>query len=325
MGELESAVRWMESSLERISGRERRLHLPKLQIQMAVLRAQQGRMSEAEQLFRQGIDGADAAGDLELHALGCNRMGEAFLLRGELTRAEPALLEAFRVRRLHHLPLDTSYHRLGRLRLAQGDLASASNLLDRAVELAVRAQNQMPMWDIYYSRGLVRLQQGRLRGALGDLRIAVRLANAWRGSAPSAETARISAETKLDQVPRSSKPLAGSIWSPAIGRWSVRRSPPPKKTAPLVCDPCSPPATPGRTLHRPTGKHWPRSSVPKRPLFAAPPPPRARRSGAPAPNGRARRHPRSRAMGTLPPNRPAIWRRVRWRRWGPIRRSSASI
>jgi CHAT domain-containing protein len=200
MGELESAVRWMESSLEHISGRQRSQYLPQLQMQMAVLRAQQGRMAEAEQLFRQGIEGADAAGELELYAQGCNRMGEAFLLNGKPTQAEPALLEAFRVRKLHHLPLDTSYHRLGRLRLAQGDLASASNLLDRAVELAVHAQNQMPTWDIYYSRGLVRMEQGRLRGALDDLRVAVRLASAWRWSAPAAEAARISAESKLDQV-----------------------------------------------------------------------------------------------------------------------------
>jgi len=200
MGELESAVHWMENSLQHISGPERRQHLPALQIQMAVLRAEQGRTAEAERLFRQGIDGADAAGDLGLYALGCNRMGEAFLLRGDVTRAEPALLEAFRVRKLHHLPLDTSYHRLGRLRLAQGDLLSASNLLDRAVELAVHAKNQMPTWDIYYSRGLVRLEQGRLGDALDDLRIAIRLAGVWRWSAPAAETARVSVESKLDPV-----------------------------------------------------------------------------------------------------------------------------
>lgn len=200
MGEMDSAVRWMENSLQHISGPERRQHLPALQIQMAVLRAEQGRMAEAERLFRQGINGADAAGDLGLYALGCNRMGEAFLLRGDVTRAEPALLEAFRVRKLHHLPLDTSYHRLGRLRLAQGDLVSASNLLDRAVELAVHAKNQMPTWDIYYSRGLVRLEQGRLGDALDDLRIAIRLASVWRWSAPAAETARVSVESKLDPV-----------------------------------------------------------------------------------------------------------------------------
>lgn len=200
LGEVESASRWMEFSLQAARGEERRLFLPKLQIQMAVLRADQGRMQEAEQLFRQGIEAAGTAGDMDTYALGCNRMGEAFLLAGDLARAEAPLVEAFRVRKLSHLPLDTSYHRLGRLRLAQGDLRSASSLLDRAVELASRAQNLMPTWDIYYSRGLVRLAQGRLSSALADLRIAQHLARDWRWSLPGAETARISAQGKLDQV-----------------------------------------------------------------------------------------------------------------------------
>lgn len=200
MGEVESAARWIEDSLHQIHGRERRLFLPKLEIQMAALRANQGRMKEAGRLFRDGIEAAADAGDLDTYALGCNRMGEAFLLAGDLERAEPPLIEAFRVRKLHHLPLDTSYHRLGRLRLAQGDLESASNLLDRAVELATHAQNLMPTWDIYYSRGLVRLKQGRLGESLADLRIAVRLAREWRWTLPTAETARVSAAVMVDQT-----------------------------------------------------------------------------------------------------------------------------
>ena len=213
MGEMDSAARWIESSLNQIRGRERRAFLPKLEIQMAVLRANQGRMSDAEQLFRQGIEAAGDAGDLDTYALGCNRMGEAFLLAGQFDRAEQPLLEAFRVRKLHHLPLDTSYHRLGRLRLAQGDLVSASNLLDRAVELAARAQNLMPTWDIYYSRGLVRLRQDRLPEALNDLRMAVRLARDWQWSLPAAETARVSAEVKLDQAWSALVDAAGRLYS----------------------------------------------------------------------------------------------------------------
>jgi len=213
MGEVESAARWIENSLANIRGKERRSFLPKLQIQMAVLRADQGDLRDAERLFRQGIEAADAEGDLETYALGCNRMGEAFLLAGDTARAEPPLLEAFRVRKLHHLPLDTSYHRLGRLRLAQGDLTSASNLLDRAVELAAHAHNLMPGWDIYYSRGKVRLEQGRLEEALADLRKAVRLARDWRWSLPAAETARISAESKLDQVYAALIEAAGRLHS----------------------------------------------------------------------------------------------------------------
>ena len=199
MGELDAAVRWMAGSLQRLSGTDRD-HIPKLLIQMGVLRARQGRMGEALASFRQGIAGADRAGDLDLYALGYNRLGEALLLAGDLAGAEPALLEAYRVRKLHHLPLDSSYRSLGRLRLAQGDLNSASHLLDRAVELAARPQGLMPTWDIYHSRGRVRLAQGRVAEALGDLRTAVRLASAWRWSAPCSDAVRVGAESLLDQV-----------------------------------------------------------------------------------------------------------------------------
>jgi CHAT domain-containing protein/tetratricopeptide (TPR) repeat protein len=200
MGELDAAAQWIEGSMKRMPGPERARHLPELQLQMAILRARQGRMAEATELFRQTIDGADRQGNPELYALGWNRMGEAFLGRGELAEAEASLLEAYYVRKLRHLSLETSYRSLGRLRLAEGDLPSASSLLDIAVTLAARPQGLMPMWDIYNSRGRVRLAQGRLREALDDLRIALRLGRAWRWSAPADDAIRVGNEGMLDQV-----------------------------------------------------------------------------------------------------------------------------
>ena len=200
MGELEAAAQWIEGALERVSGDDRRDHLPKLLIQLATVRARQDRMPEAAELFRQGIDAADRAGDLELCAIGWNRLGEEFLKHGDLSKAEAPLLEAYRVQKLHKLVLDSSYRNLGRLRLAQGDLTSASALLDRAVELAARPRSTLPSWDVYHFRGRVRLAQGRLRDALDDLRIAARLARAWRRSAPPYDDARTGAEGMLDQL-----------------------------------------------------------------------------------------------------------------------------
>ena len=200
MGELEAAAQWIEGALERVSGKDRRDHLPKLLIQLATVRARQDRMPEAARLFRQGTDSADRAGDLELYAIGWDRLGEEFLKRGDLAKAEAPLLEAYRVRKLHRLALEGSYRNLGRLRLAQGDLASASALLDRAVELAAHPGGPIPSWDVYHFRGRVRLAQGRLREALDDLRIAARLARQWRWSAPPYDAARTGTEGMLDQV-----------------------------------------------------------------------------------------------------------------------------
>jgi CHAT domain-containing protein len=200
MGEYDAAAEWTERSLARISGHHRTEHMAKLQIQLATLRARQRRMGEAFDLFRQGIQGADQAGDLAVYAMGWNRLGEELLKQGDLASAEGALVEAFRVRKLHHLPLDTSYRSVGRLRLEQGDLVSASALLDRAVELAAAPTGLMPTWDIFHTRGRVRLAQGRLTEALADLRIARRLGRAWRWSAPTDDTTQLGAEGMLDRV-----------------------------------------------------------------------------------------------------------------------------
>ena len=202
MGELDAAVEWTARSVERMSGDDRRRHLPEVQIQMAALRARQERLPEALELFRQGIEGAGQAGDRAVYAVGWNRMGEE-LLRTQnsenLPLAERALLEAYRVRKLDHLALEGSYCNLGRLRLEQGDLESASVLLDRAIEIGVRPEGG-PARDAYHLRGLVRLRQGRLREALEDLRIALRLERAWRWSAPSSESTLIGTEGLLAET-----------------------------------------------------------------------------------------------------------------------------
>ena len=199
MGELDAATQWMQGTLQRISRRDR-AQRPKILVQLATLRARQNRMDEARRLFAEGIAAADAAADLELTAIAWNRLGEEYLKQGDLVRAEGPLLEAFRIRRLHNLALDSSYRSLGRLRLEQGDLTAASALLDRAVELSARPQGAIPTWDVYHYRGRVRLAQGRLREALADLRVALRLAREWRRSAPPADTIGIGVEGWLALV-----------------------------------------------------------------------------------------------------------------------------
>ena len=215
LGNLDAAAEWMKDSLREVSGRDRVDQLAKLQIQMATLLARQ-RKTEAWDYFRQGMERADRAGDMELYANAWNRIGEEYLKQADpdegiananqgdrkqlLDCAEAALLEAYRVRKLNRLPLDTSYRNLGRLRLAQGDLASANALLDRAVELAERPQGVLPSWDLYYQRGLARLRQNHPAAALHDLRVAVKLGRTWRWSAPADQAASIGTEGWLDKV-----------------------------------------------------------------------------------------------------------------------------
>src|SRR5262249_4327139 len=121
-------------------------------------------------------------------------LSEEYLKQHNLTEDEAPLLEAYRIRQLHHLALDSSYRCLGRLRLEQGDLDAASALLDRAIE------GRSAAGDMYLYRGRVRTEQGRLQEAMADRRIARRLAREWRGSVLREDAARVGAEGELQAV-----------------------------------------------------------------------------------------------------------------------------
>jgi CHAT domain-containing protein len=199
LGQIDMAAQSAERALARITGRDRAKYLPAVFIQLASLRAQQQRMPEALEMFRRGIAAAEGTGDTGLSAQGWNRLGEEYLRRGDLAQAEPALLEAYRIRKLNHLAsVETSYRNLGDLRLQQRDLSSASVLLDKAVERSERAGGLLPTWSMYFYRGQVRLAQNRLRDALRDLRIAVQLERTWRRAAPPADATRVSLENWRD-------------------------------------------------------------------------------------------------------------------------------
>jgi CHAT domain-containing protein len=201
LGQMDAAADAANRAMARLSGEDRTQHLPKLLIHLATLRAKQGHTPEALTLFQQGIAAADRANDAEMYALGWNAMGEVYLDRQEFPQAEHALLEAYRVRKLNHLrSLESSYRNLGMLRLAQGDLGSASVLLDEAVERSRRPGGLLPSWQVYEARGRVRLAQNRLREALDDLRIAARLARVWHRAAPLDDATRVSAENAIQSV-----------------------------------------------------------------------------------------------------------------------------
>jgi tetratricopeptide (TPR) repeat protein len=156
--------------LERLSGRARAEHLAETQVLLAQLRSRQGLKAQALSLFREGIAGAESRGDWKLAAFAWNRVGEEYLRQGDLRDAEPPLLEAYRIRSLRHLALDTSYRNLGWLRLEEGDLANAERLLDRAVELAAAPNGVIPSWGAYHLRGRVRIAQGG-EGFVGEGRV----------------------------------------------------------------------------------------------------------------------------------------------------------
>jgi CHAT domain-containing protein len=101
------------------------------------------------------------------------------------------------------------------LRLEQGRLTEASDLLDRAIAISVRPNSGLPSWDAYQYRGEVRRRAGDLRAALSDYRTAVRLAREiLRRDAPPDEQARMAAEgrTELGKLHGAMVDIAGLLY-----------------------------------------------------------------------------------------------------------------
>ncbi len=200
MKEYDSAAASLEAALGNLSANDRNQQEPRYRLLLGGVRLRQNRVVEAMAQFREAAEDADRIGDADLYATAWSRIGYELLTRNRPADAEPALLEAYRVRKLNHLRLIDSYQNLGTLRFEQGDFVSASYLLDRAVQLAQRPGGSDPDWELYETRGRLRLAQNRLSDALGDLRIAVRLASAWRRSAPSEDAVRVAAEGRIAQA-----------------------------------------------------------------------------------------------------------------------------
>ncbi len=200
LGQMNAAAEAMNHAMARLTGPERLAQLPKLLNSLASMQAEQDHLAQAVSLYRQGIAAASRASDLEMYAVGWNNLGY-YLEHAGLPQAEQALLEGYRVRKLNHLrSVESSYRNLGMLRLEQGDLGSASVLLDRAVALSQRPGGLRPAWEVYYARGRVRLQQNRPRDALEDLRAAARLATNWRREAFPDDATRVSTENMIRKV-----------------------------------------------------------------------------------------------------------------------------
>ena len=123
------------------------------------------------------------------------------LQNNELGKADAALTEAFRIRRLAgNRNLGASYTYLGMLRLLQGDGHSALNLLTRAIDIASRTNVSIPRATLYYWRARAKTAVSDVSGALEDFEHAVHWATQWRSDVLPSDGSRISAEVSLDKI-----------------------------------------------------------------------------------------------------------------------------
>lgn len=189
LGETSLAARGLEKGIASL--RSSPEHVDQLLIQLGWIYAQSGDFDKAVPAFRKGLEEADRRGNSRLLAKGLDHLGYQYLVQGRLAEAETHLIAAYRLRLLARDPeLGLSYPKLGMLRHKQGDLESASNLMDKAIETAARARNPWPTVGLYYRRALVRRDQGRIEGALADLRASLGWARRWRAGVLPSDSAR---------------------------------------------------------------------------------------------------------------------------------------
>jgi len=86
------------------------------------------------------------------------------------------------------------------LRLEQGDLRSASALMDASITELKSDRGRIPEWRFYHARGRLRLAEGRLGEAHSDFRLALELARNYRLAVPASDATRVSLEGMLHEV-----------------------------------------------------------------------------------------------------------------------------
>jgi CHAT domain-containing protein/tetratricopeptide (TPR) repeat protein len=179
-GELNASQQAEEEALAALGRHGPSVFGSQLRVQVAIVRARQGRFEAALPLFRQALGEAETRGDWATAGTIWNQLGFELTQRGELDNAEGALLEGFRIRLFNRLPdLQYSYYALGVLSQARGDWRFASTLFDAALSAAGPA-GALPAWRLYYERGRSRMEEGRASAALEDLRKAAESAKLLR-------------------------------------------------------------------------------------------------------------------------------------------------
>ena len=212
LGDIEDALELADQGLKLPDDATARYRAGLL-IQCARIKGRQKNWGEAIALLQDAIEASRAQLDVASEAYAWSHLGDNLLERGQLSAAEHALLEAYRLRKLtHDYRLCYSYEALGHLRMLEGDPQAASAFFDRAVE-ATPVVSSPALWGIYYERGNAKLAQARLEEAFADFGNALRSARRWHAQVLPADAFRISTEVELHEVYSSYVELAARLYA----------------------------------------------------------------------------------------------------------------
>lgn len=169
--------------------------------QRSVLAARLGEWDKAWSYYREAVRRADAEGLWSLQADILDGFGYELFRAGRSSAAAALFLNAFRIRRLHSVPVPAhSFRNLGMMAAAEGDAAQALRFLDTAIEEALLRPDGTPLWSLYYHRAGVYEESGRLRDAMADLERCLDVIQRLRSEILPAEAVRRHTDVGLHQV-----------------------------------------------------------------------------------------------------------------------------
>ena len=165
-------------------------------------RLRSGDFKSGLRLFDSAIGLAADRGNETLRATLNERAGATMLELGADSEAERYITEAFRLRILSHdRNLRSSYYSASRLKLAQGSVALASALIDRASSFPP-GEAGPALWQEDYQRGLVRVAQNNLPKARAAFSQALEAADAWHTGAAFSDQARMASGVGTHELTR---------------------------------------------------------------------------------------------------------------------------
>lgn len=179
LGDVDSAQREIGEAKRRLPASSR--YWASLYAGEARLALRTGDSPGVERAVKAGLDAADADGNAEARAALCEDLGLLRMQRGEFDRAEEALLEAYRLRRLQRLrDIEPVLCSLSRLALRQGQPERALWLAKLARSSRTYSTSSAPPWLGSFTLAQSLTAAGRPSEALSAYREALQIARTWR-------------------------------------------------------------------------------------------------------------------------------------------------
>ncbi|MCW5983396.1 MAG: CHAT domain-containing protein [Bryobacteraceae bacterium] len=198
-------------------------NLARMLLLRASLMLEKGDAEAAISLCREALNAAELEDDRSTQVTALDWLGEAYLAQDRLAAAEDAMARSFRLHRLLEGRVSAfSYGRLSMLRLAQGNLPSAADFIEKAFVAARESESTPMVWFLLHIRAKVLLAQGRLEEALSDLELAMRNARELRVALLPAESIRVGFGVDVQQLHELYVEAAGRLYF-ATGREELAR------------------------------------------------------------------------------------------------------